>query len=47
MQLAILAAGFTSGEADQLRRSMAAWRKKGLLGSFRARLISGHGQPRL
>ncbi len=41
MQLAILAAGFTSGEADQLRRSMAAWRKKGLLGSFRARLISG------
>ncbi len=47
MQLAIKAAGFTSGEADQLRRSMAAWRKKGLLGSFRARLISGHGQPRL
>ena len=41
MQLAIKAAGFTSGEADQLRRSMAAWRKKGLLGSFRARLISG------
>ena len=29
MQLAILAAGFTPGEADQLRRSMAAWRKKG------------------
>ncbi|PTR15479.1 error-prone DNA polymerase [Nitrosospira sp. Nsp2] len=41
MQLAIKAAGFTSGEADQLRRSMAAWRKKGLLGSFRARLIGG------
>jgi error-prone DNA polymerase len=41
MQLAIKAAGFTSGEADQLRRSMAAWRKKGLLGSFRTRLISG------
>jgi error-prone DNA polymerase len=41
MQLAILAAGFTSGEADKLRRSMAAWRKKGLLGSFRARLVGG------
>lgn len=41
MQLAIKAAGFTSGEADQLRRSLAAWRKKGLLGSFRARLIGG------
>lgn len=41
MQLAIKAAGFTSGEADQLRRSMAAWKKKGLLGPFRARLIGG------
>jgi error-prone DNA polymerase len=26
MQIAILAAGFTPGEADQLRRAMAAWR---------------------
>lgn len=41
MQLAILAAGFTSGEADQLRRSMAAWKKKGGLDAFRARLIAG------
>src|SRR5437899_763545 len=29
MQLAIVAAGFTPGEADHLRRSMAAWRRKG------------------
>ncbi|HSG64189.1 MAG TPA: error-prone DNA polymerase, partial [Gammaproteobacteria bacterium] len=29
MQLAIVAAGFTPGEADGLRRSMAAWRRKG------------------
>ena len=29
MQLAVVAAGFTPGEADQLRRSMAAWRRKG------------------
>ena len=27
MQLAIVAAGFTPGEADELRRSMAAWKK--------------------
>ena len=41
MQLAIDAAGFTPGEADRLRRSMAAWKRKGGLGSFHARLISG------
>lgn len=41
MQLAILAADFSPGEADQLRRSMAAWKRKGGLGSFHARLISG------
>ena len=29
MQLAIVAAGFTPGEADQLRRSMAAWKRRG------------------
>src|SRR5690606_27385056 len=29
MQVAMLAAGFTAGEADELRRSMAAWRRKG------------------
>ncbi|MBA1149096.1 error-prone DNA polymerase [Ectothiorhodospiraceae bacterium WFHF3C12] len=41
MQLAVVAAGFTPGEADHLRRSMAAWRKKGGLGHFRERLIQG------
>jgi error-prone DNA polymerase len=41
MQLAVQAAGFTPGEADQLRRSMAAWKKKGELNSFRTKLIAG------
>jgi len=41
MQLAIVAAGFTPGEADRLRRSMAAWRLKGDVGEFRERLIGG------
>jgi error-prone DNA polymerase len=40
MQLAIVAAEFTPGEADALRRSMAAWKRKGGLGPFRERLIS-------
>ncbi|HSC16563.1 MAG TPA: error-prone DNA polymerase [Gammaproteobacteria bacterium] len=41
MQLAIVAAGFTPGEADQLRRAMAAWRRNGELEKFEARLING------
>ncbi len=41
MQLAIVAAGFTPGEADYLRRSMAAWRRKGGLEKFEQRLIDG------
>jgi len=41
MQLAVVAAGFTPGEADGLRRSMAAWRRKGGLGHFRERLMRG------
>jgi error-prone DNA polymerase len=41
MQLAVVAAGFTPGEADQLRRAMAAWRRKGGLGPFEQRLIDG------
>jgi error-prone DNA polymerase len=41
MQLAIVAAGFTPGEADQLRRAMAAWRRNGDLEQFEARLIGG------
>jgi error-prone DNA polymerase len=41
MQLAILAAGFTAGEADQLRRAMAAWRRRGSLGPFHEKLVNG------
>ncbi len=41
MQLAVVAAGFTPGEADKLRRSMAAWRRKGGLEGFERRLIDG------
>jgi error-prone DNA polymerase len=41
MQLAVVAAGFTPGEADQLRRAMAAWKRRGGLGPFEDRLISG------
>jgi error-prone DNA polymerase len=41
MQLAMVAADFTPGEADQLRRSMAAWKKKGGLEPFEARLKEG------
>ncbi|HET9047325.1 MAG TPA: error-prone DNA polymerase, partial [Casimicrobiaceae bacterium] len=41
MQLAIVAAGFTPGESDQLRRSMAAWRRKGGLEKFEQRLVDG------
>ena len=41
MQLAMAAAGFTAGEADQLRRAMAAWKARGGLGHFETRLKAG------
>lgn len=41
MQLAVVAAGFTPGEADQLRRAMAAWKRRGGLGPFEEKLVSG------
>ncbi len=41
MQLAVVAADFTPGESDQLRRSMAAWKRKGGLEPFERRLIDG------
>lgn len=41
MQVAMLAAGFTPGEADELRRSMAAWKRKGGLGRFYDKIING------
>jgi error-prone DNA polymerase len=49
MQIAILAAGFSPGEADQLRRAMAAWRRKGGLEHFHDRVVDGmlaRGYPR-
>ena len=41
MQLAMVAAGFTAGEADQLRRAMAAWKRKGGLEPFEEKLLKG------
>jgi len=41
MQIAIVAAGYTPGEADQLRRSMAAWKRHGGLEPHRERLREG------
>jgi error-prone DNA polymerase len=41
MQLAMVAAGFTADEADSLRRAMAAWRRKGKLEEFEAKLRLG------
>lgn len=41
MRLAVVAAGFTPGEADQLRRAMAAWRRPGVIDQFRRKLIDG------
>ena len=40
MRLAMVAADYTPGEADQLRRDMAAWRKTGRIESHRERLLS-------
>jgi error-prone DNA polymerase len=40
MQLAVVAADYTPGEADQLRRDMAAWRRNGRMEQHRERLIS-------
>jgi error-prone DNA polymerase len=41
MRIAIEAGGFTPGEADQLRRAMATFRRNGTIGLYRARLIKG------
>ena len=41
MQLAMVAAGFSAGEADKLRRAMAAWKRKGGLEKFRDKLVNG------
>ena len=41
MQMAIIGAGFSPGEADQLRRAMAAWRRTGKIEIFKERFING------
>ncbi len=41
MKIAIVAAGFTPSEADELRRSMATFKAKGLVAQFEKKLISG------
>ena len=41
MKIAIVAAGFTPGEADQLRRAMATFKKSGQIGQFGARMREG------
>lgn len=41
IELAMVAAGFSAGEADQLRRAMAAWKRRGGLAPFQDKLING------
>ena len=41
IELAMVAAGFSAGEADQLRRAMAAWKRRGGLEPFEKKLIDG------
>ncbi len=41
MEIAMVAAGFTAGQADELRRSMAAWRRSGEITKFHDRVVGG------
>ena len=41
IKLAQVAAGFSAGEADQLRRAMAAWRRRGGIEPYRQKLLDG------
>ena len=41
MQISIIAAGFTPGEADGLRRAMAAWKRKGGLDKYYSKIVDG------
>ncbi len=41
IKLAVVAAGFSPGEADELRRAMAAWKREGDLTAFKERLLEG------
>jgi len=44
MKIAIVAAGFTPAEADELRRSMATFKAKGMVTRFKEKLIKGMSQ---
>jgi error-prone DNA polymerase len=46
MQLAVVAAGFTPGEADELRRAMAAWKRRGGIERFEQKLLEGMRERR-
>src|SRR5579875_75068 len=41
MEIAMVAAGFSAGEADKVRRSMAAWQRRGGLSEYRDKLLAG------
>jgi error-prone DNA polymerase len=41
MKIAIVAGGFTPGEADKLRRAMATFKRTGTIGTFRDKMIAG------
>ncbi|MFT6408187.1 MAG: error-prone DNA polymerase [Arenicella sp.] len=41
IKLTMVAAGFSGGEADQLRRAMASWGKRGDIEQFRDKLVRG------
>lgn len=41
MQVCMIAAGFSAGEADEMRRAMAAWRRKGGVHRFQDRVVEG------
>ncbi len=41
MEISMIAAGFSAGQADQLRRAMAAWKRKGGVEKFERRLVGG------
>lgn len=41
MQIAMIAAGFTGGEADDLRRAMAAWKRHGGVDKYHERIVEG------
>ena len=41
MKIAIVAGGFTPGEADKLRRAMATFKRTGTIGTFKTKMIEG------